>query len=86
MTIETIEQEMKRLRWHCRRGIKEVEVKLGPYFENCYATLPASKRLAFQRLLQCEDADLFDWVMQRDIPQDVELAELMDEMLKLKSD
>lgn len=77
----TIDEEMKRLRWHCRRGIKEVEVKIGPFFEHRYATLSETKRLVFQRLLKCEDADLFDWVMQRDRPQEVDLAELMDEIV-----
>ncbi|HET8705261.1 MAG TPA: succinate dehydrogenase assembly factor 2 [Pseudomonadales bacterium] len=76
-----IDEEMKRLRWHCRRGIKEVEVKLGPFFEHCYASLSDTKRETFQRLLECEDADLFDWVMQRDKPQDAALAELMDEIV-----
>ena len=30
------EEHIRRLRWHCRRGIKEVEVLLVPFFEERY--------------------------------------------------
>lgn len=61
---------MNRLRWQCRRGIKEVEVILGPFFENRFMMLSDELKQDFVALLECNDADLFEWLMQRNYPND----------------
>ena len=50
-----LEGELGRLRWRCRRGMKELDQLLVRYIDRCYAGAPADERLAFERLLDCED-------------------------------
>lgn len=59
-----------QLRWQCRRGIKEVEVIIGPFFERYFTELEPSLQQAFVELLECADADLFEWLTQKNYPEE----------------
>lgn len=72
---------VKRLAWQCRRGIKEVEVLLVPYFEQCYAQLTSAEKQCFERLLAQHDVELFEWFTTRSRPEDAELAAMVDDVL-----
>lgn len=74
--------EVKRLQWQCRRGIKEVELLLVPFFEAYYTELSPSDQQVFERLLACHDVDLFEWFTQRTSPEDTELSRLVDAILQ----
>ena len=50
--------EKGRLRWRCRRGMKELDVVLGEFLENVYDSVDADTQAAFQRLLDLEDPEL----------------------------
>lgn len=76
------EEHVRRLRWHCRRGIKEVEVLLLPFFEQCYTDLSLQDQSVFERLLEQHDVDMFEWFMQRSLPEDVELARMVNMVLQ----
>ena len=61
--------ELNRMRWRCRRGLLELDLLLGPFFEAMYLTLDADQQLSFQRLLEQEDPDcLSGSVKSRDPP------------------
>ncbi|MBL4608558.1 MAG: succinate dehydrogenase assembly factor 2 [Pseudomonadales bacterium] len=66
-----------RLRWQCRRGIKEVEMVLLPYFEKCFSQACEREKNLFIRLLDCQDVDLFEWFTYRSEPDNEELAEIV---------
>lgn len=78
---EDEECNLKRLRWQCRRGIKEVEVILGPFFENHFETLSDDLKQEFVTLLECGDAELFEWLMQRNYPNDGPQRKIMQAIL-----
>lgn len=59
-----------RLRWLCRRGMKELDVLLERYLERDYPAAPEGERAAFRELLECQDPVLWDYVMERDRPRD----------------
>jgi len=44
--------EMSRLRWLCRRGMKELDVVMQRYLENSYETATAAEQERFRELLQ----------------------------------
>jgi antitoxin CptB len=50
--------EMSRLRWHCRRGMKELDVVLEGYLARYYADASAEDRKAFEALLELPDPEL----------------------------
>ena len=52
--------------WH--RGTQESDLILGSFAEICLAAFDAAQLDRFEALLDCSDADLFDWVAGRSLP------------------
>ncbi len=75
------EEHIRRLRWHCRRGIKEVEVLLVPFFENCYPDLSDADKQLFEKLLDQHDVDMFEWFTHRSKPEQEDLAHIVSMVL-----
>ena len=73
--------EMKRLFWHSRRGMLELDVLLVPFLQEAYPTLEAADKQRYQKLLECEDQDMFGWFMQRSKPEDPDLRHIVDMIL-----
>ncbi len=48
-------QNINRLRWQCRRGVKELDAVLCAYLENDYATATVDEQGLFIELLALED-------------------------------
>ena len=71
------EVEYKRLYWHSRRGMLELDVLLLPFLEEAYADLDEDDKSRFRRLLECEDQDMFVWFMQRAEPDDPDLKRIV---------
>jgi antitoxin CptB len=64
LTAEDLATEKKRLWWHSRRGMLELDVLLLPFLENVYSDLSEEDQTKYRDLLECEDPDLFTWFMQ----------------------
>lgn len=47
--------QLRRLRWQCRRGMRELDLLLLAFLETGYARLDATGRAAFERLLAYPD-------------------------------
>ena len=57
--------EEAKLRWRCRRGMREMDLLLGGYLDTYYGDAPAPTQAAFQAMLEELDQDIYDWVMER---------------------
>ena len=68
---------MNRLRWHCRRGMLELDAWLAPFLEGVVPGLTADEQQAFVRLLEAEDDDLYGWLTGRENPP-VEVSALVE--------
>ena len=75
-------EELSRMRWAARRGMLELDLVLEPFVTARYARLSESDRKCFQQLMLCEDQDLFAWFMQREQPDDQELARIVRQILQ----
>lgn len=73
--------EFKRLYWHSRRGMLELDVLLIPFLENAYRDLPREDQNRYEKLLTCEDTDIFEWFMQRGEPEDPDLRRIVGMIL-----
>ncbi|AZH07738.1 FAD assembly factor SdhE [Proteus mirabilis] len=62
-----------RINWACRRGMRELDISIMPFFENEYDTLTDDDKRLFVRLLECADPDLFNWLMNHGRPDDEDL-------------
>ncbi|MCB1877772.1 MAG: succinate dehydrogenase assembly factor 2 [Chromatiales bacterium] len=58
-----------RLRWQCRRGMKELDVLLCRYLDERYELAGVREQGEFHALLDCEDPDLFAWLSGRADPE-----------------
>lgn len=66
---EAAEARLKRLRMRSwRRGIKEMDLILGPYADQCLHTLEADEVRLYDALLSENDQDLYAWVTGRASP------------------
>lgn len=48
-----------KLKWHCRRGMKELDVLLLQYLEQNYDKASKKDQQAFENLLKLSDNDLY---------------------------
>ncbi len=69
--------EFNRLFWHSRRGMLELDVLLVPFLKEAYRDLPKEDQQRYQKLLSCEDTDMFSWFMQQSVPEDPDLARIV---------
>ena len=69
--------EVKRLYWHSRRGMLELDVLLIPFLQEAYPTLEAADKELYRLLLESQDQDMFGWFMQRNEPDDPGLKRIV---------
>ncbi|MGI9202989.1 MAG: succinate dehydrogenase assembly factor 2 [Woeseiaceae bacterium] len=48
----------RRLKWQCRRGMRELDVLLSGYLEKTYPASDDASKQAFRRLLELSDPEL----------------------------
>ena len=72
---------VNQLKWRCRRGIKEVELVLIPYFDTYFHQLSTNGKKYFTEILQEDDVVLFEWVTQRAEPKDPQMVKLVQAMI-----
>ena len=63
-----------RLRWACRRGMLELDILFLPFVDEAWDSLDAEQKVIFERLLECEDPDLFAWFMGHKQCEDEQLS------------
>ncbi len=69
--------DFKRLYWHSRRGMLELDLILIPFLKQHYAGLPEDDQLRYRELLKSEDQDMFKWFLGRELPEDKELRKIV---------
>lgn len=77
MHTQTADTEINRLRWQCRRGMRELDLLLLQFLDSSYAGLDTDAAQAFERLLDCPDALLLEWLLGRQRPSDKEVADVV---------
>ena len=69
--------EKNRLLWASRRGMLELDLWLLPFVEKIYPELPQDDKERYHALLECEDPDLFAWLMGHRTPEDTETQKII---------
>ncbi|WP_460034431.1 FAD assembly factor SdhE [Methylothermus subterraneus] len=73
--------DLGRLRWRCRRGMKELDLVLAAYLECAYPGADPVEQKAFCRLLEASDCELWAWLCGQSCPD----PELMKVVLSLRN-
>jgi len=79
----SMSDEFKRLRWRCRRGMRELDVLMTRYLDHGWPQASEAERKVFLRLLDCEDDKLWQWFMGREQPADREFDALVQRITDL---
>ena len=66
--------ELSRLRWLCRRGMKELDVVMSRYLEQYYESASSAEQQCFKTLLEMPDPDLYHLLLGRSEINDPEVA------------
>ena len=69
-----------RIRWRCRRGMRELDMLLEAYLSSHFDQAAAEQQAAFLHLLDQEDPDIWAWLVGHAQPP----PELADVILRLQ--
>jgi antitoxin CptB len=70
-------EEVARLRWRCRRGMRELDVLLLRYLEEDYPRASLADRDAFARILELQDPEIFGYLVGRQTPAEASLGNVV---------
>lgn len=76
MSAELGSSDIGRLRWRCRRGMKELDVLLVRWLDGPGRRAEADELAQFTRLLELPDPELAGYLLRDEIPTDTDLAAL----------
>lgn len=74
-------KRLARLKWACRRGMLELDVLLLPFVEEAFDKLAFEEQETFERLLTCDDPDLYAWLMGHQACNDEKLAQMVKKII-----
>ncbi|RPE81777.1 antitoxin CptB [Vulcaniibacterium tengchongense] len=77
------DRELSRLRWRCRRGMRELDRLLERYLDRAWRQAPDAERGVFLRLLETEDDKLWRWFMGYETCADGDLERLVQRIREL---
>jgi antitoxin CptB len=66
-----------RLRWQCRRGMRELDELLIGYLDRRYQAADEREKSAFRKLLMLADSELIDYLLGGREAADRELADVV---------
>ncbi len=78
--MSTTERQAK-LKWNCRRGMLELDIILGKFLNECFHNLSENDKNDFERLLSCQDQDLFNWLVHKQFPIDSSLKHIVAQII-----
>ena len=70
--------ELGKLRWRCRRGMKELDVLLARYVDEQYRDAPESQQAAFRALLDAPDPVIYAYCLGQEPPPTEVLSSLIE--------
>ncbi len=72
--MSDVNPRVGRLRWRSRRGLKELDGFLEPFFNGDLACCDDAALHAVEQLLEAQDLQLLDWLLGRSVPRDQQLV------------
>ena len=72
--------QLNRLRWRCRRGMRELDVMLERYVQRHSDKITAENAALLSQLLDSEDDQLWDWLSGRVSCERTELVGIINDI------
>lgn len=77
MNIMISPERKAKIKWHCRRGMLELDLILGRFITYHLDTLTEEKVSSFEALIDNTDPDLYAWLMGYETPANKELVDIV---------
>jgi antitoxin CptB len=77
--------EQSRIRWRCRRGIKELDLMLTAWVAACWDGADPAVRAQFSRLLELPDPELEHYLVFQARPDEPGLAAIIESIVNIMS-
>jgi antitoxin CptB len=74
---DTVDPTYARLKWRCRRGMRELDAVLQAFLQSAYAALGDDDKSRFEAILDLPDPELYGYLAGRLEPQDRSIAALI---------
>jgi len=69
-------EDVRKLEWRCRRGMKELDLLLVRYVKTRFAAASNDERRAFVEFLEWPDPDVARYLIAGDVPEEPQFAAL----------
>jgi antitoxin CptB len=63
----------------------ELDIVLERFVKQLYPELSQEQQAIYRRLLECEDQQLFDWFLKKQVVNDTELASMVEQILEFQA-
>ena len=73
--------DISRLKWRCRRGMRELDVLLMRYMDRVYPDADPGQREAFEALLSLQDPEILALLTGRQIADDGRVQDVVQRLL-----
>ena len=77
---ETVDHEVARLAWRCRRGMRELDLLMSGYLRRCYHVACSADQSAFRSLLKLSDPELIALLLGRTHVCDVPTIRVLEQI------
>ena len=74
--------EESRLKWQCRRGMRELDELLLRYLDEYYPGDSDNDKAAFRAVLELADPELNGYLLQRQTPSSEPIAHVVNRILR----
>jgi antitoxin CptB len=88
MTVMTAvsPQELGKLRWRCRRGMKELDVLLLRYVEEQFCGASSAQQEAFRALLDAPDPVIYAYCLAQERPPSAVLSSVIERITEVSAE
>ena len=75
---------ISKIRWQCRRGMRELDELLSGYIESSYQKISNEEKKAFNKLLELSDPELVKLLLTPYQSEDPQVNDMIKKIKKLK--
>ena len=74
--------QRNRLKWQCRRGMRELDDLLIAYANDCYDAAGPDEKAAFEALLSLPDPEIAAYLLKKQLPDTAPIANVVEQILQ----
>lgn len=78
----SVSANLARLRWRCRRGMRELDVLLTHYLEQRYCNASPQQQQAFEAVLELQDPTLLAYLTGMQVPEHQVIRDVIQQLAR----